>query len=449
MLAAIAAVFVMLAPAAQTLSNIAASVFAQGGTPGMAVTVLQHGRVVYSEGFGYADPAAKKAATPNTRFAIGSLSKQFTAVSALMLVQSGKLSLDDRLAKFFPNLPNAKSITIRELLNQTSGLHNYPNTDEHPWPLEGPVELAKILGILATDKPDFAPGEKYEYSNSNYTVLAAIVQKVSGVPFGEYLQKHIFEPLHMSRSGYGYAMQQSGDLAVPYAGGMPASPRISLDLYAGAGGVVSTAADMARWDRALLGGTLLNAPEMQALWTPGHPAQGGSSYAMGFVADSLDGHSYVWHNGYTPNAGGYCYNALFPQQHLGIVVLTNGGIDTEQGKPETLVRRIFEAYVPVRAMQDDPAIAALAQKTLRGFQTGDVDRADMTPGFAAFVTPEVVARSESAWAPLGEAQSFTLTGRNTSQGATQYVYRVEFPGGTVESLYIFIRNGKVAGFTMH
>jgi CubicO group peptidase (beta-lactamase class C family) len=447
MLGVIAAL-VLTMPPAQTLADIASSVFAQGGTPGMAVTVVQHGSVAYSGGFGYADPAAKRPATPDTRFAIGSLSKQFTAVSVLSLVQNGRLSLDDRLAKYFPQLPHADTITIRELLNQTSGLHNYPDTREHAWPLSGHVSLENIIAVLATDKPDFAPGTRYEYSNSNYTVLAAIVQKVSGVPFERYLQQHIFDRLGMRESGYGYALQHSGNLAVPYVGGKPAPMQLTLDLYGGAGGIISTANDLARWDAALLAGSILDARSMRELWTAGHPASGSSNYAMGFVADTLDGHSYVWHNGYAPYAGGYCYNAIFPQQHLAIVVLTNGDIESEQGKPETLVRRIFEAYVPPTALRGDPAIGALAKKTLRGFQTGDVDRADMTPGFAAILTPAVLRQSKTIWAPLGEPQSFSLTGTSTRDGSTEYIYRVEFPGGNVESLVIFIKSGKVAGFTM-
>lgn len=449
MLAAMMAVFLMLAPTSQALGDIAKSVFAQGGTPGMAVAVVHNGQVVFSGGFGYADPASTKSATPDTRFAVGSLSKQFTAVSVLTLVQDGKLSLDDRLAKFFPKFPNASTITIRQLLNQTSGLHNYPNTDEHAWPLSGAVDLDTILTTLATDKPDFAPGEKYEYSNSNYTVLAAIVQQVSGAPFGRFLEQRIFKPLGLSRSGYGYVMQRAGDLAVPYIGKNPAPLQISLDLYAGAGGVVSTANDMARWDEALLRGSLLQVAQARLLWTPGRPQTGESSYAMGFVADTLDEQPYVWHNGYTPYAGGYCFNAIFPQQHLAVIVLTNGGIDDEQGKPETLVRRIFEAYVPPSPLHADAAITALAQKMLRGFQSGQVDRSVMTPGFAAYVTPAVLARATAVWAPLGEARSFALTSTGESRGAMRYIYRVQFPGGIVKSVYLFVRDGKAAGFTMY
>lgn len=125
----------------------------------------------------------------------------------------GELDLDAGLDSFFPALPNARAMTIRHLLNQSSGLHNYPNTLEHRWPLRGAVETATILEVLATDKPDFAPGTRFAYSNSNYAVLSGIIEKRSGGTYARFLRERIFEPLGMSRSGYGHALQSAGDVA--------------------------------------------------------------------------------------------------------------------------------------------------------------------------------------------------------------------------------------------
>jgi len=128
-------------------------------TPGVAVAILHHGSIVYEAGFGTAGPNNARV-TPATRFAIGSLTKQFTAVAALQLVRQGKLSLDDRLKKFLPELPNASPITIRELLNQTSGLHNYPNP-QHEWPKSGAVQSSRLIAYFAKDLSDFTPGRKW------------------------------------------------------------------------------------------------------------------------------------------------------------------------------------------------------------------------------------------------------------------------------------------------
>ncbi len=294
------------------------------------------GKPSFLGSYGLADADQRAATTADTRYAIGSISKQFTAVAVLQLAELGKLSLDDTLGKYLPTLPNADRITLRMLLNQTSGLHNYPNTREHDWPKHGAIPAAKLIEILATDKPDFAPGTRFEYSNTNYLALAAIVAQVTGGSYGEYLRKHIFGPLGMPGSGNGFADQHG--LAVPVGGqGDPRRP-LSLDLFEGAGSVVSTATDLLRWDQALLDGRLLKPESMRLLWTAGEPATGESNYAMGFVTASLAGHREVWHNGLTPTAGGYNLNVIFPDDGLAIVVLSNG--PDFRPEPEKLVKAI-------------------------------------------------------------------------------------------------------------
>jgi len=237
-------------------------------TPGVAVAILHHGSIVYEAGFGTAGPNNARV-TPATRFAIGSLTKQFTAVAALQLVRQGKLSLDDRLKKFLPKLPNASSITIRELLNQTSGLHNYPNP-QHEWPKSGPVQSSRLIAYFAKDLSDFTPGTKWAYSNTNYAVLADIVARVSGKPYRSVLSDTNFNPLGMTASGYGFGSQRPSD-ATPAktdsTAWTPDNERVTLDVAYGAGGIISTAHDMAKWDAALLGSFIDDATR-RLLWAP-------------------------------------------------------------------------------------------------------------------------------------------------------------------------------------
>ena len=324
------------APAPAALEALGQQALASGKAPGFSLAVEWHGKPYFAGGFGLADTQERIPAAAETRYAIGSISKQFAAVCVLQLAEQGKLTLEDKLAKFLPTLPNADRITLRMLLNQTSGLHNYPNTREHDWPKQGAIATARLVEILATDKPDFAPGTQFEYSNTNYLALAAIVAQVSGGPYREYLQGHVFKPLGMAASGNGFAAQHG--LAVPVGGqGDPRRP-LSLDLFEGAGSVVSTAEDLLRWDQALLDGRLLKPESMRLLWTAGEPAAGGSNYAMGFVTASLGGHREVWHNGLTPTAGGYNLNVIFPDDGLAIVVLSNG--PDFRPEPEKLVKAI-------------------------------------------------------------------------------------------------------------
>jgi CubicO group peptidase (beta-lactamase class C family) len=217
-------------PDAAFLQGIGSRALATGAAPGIALAVAYKGRIVYEGGFGSANVAANDPVTANTPFAIGSLSKQLTAAAIMLLVRERKLSLSDDLSNYVPSLPGAGRITLRMLLDQNSGLHNYPRLSEHAWPTQGAIPLASLLAILSTDTLDFSPGAKWEYSNSNYAALAAVVERVSGVPFGAFLRTQIFEPLHMTASDFGYAAQQSGAVAIGYVNGKPETPPLSLDL---------------------------------------------------------------------------------------------------------------------------------------------------------------------------------------------------------------------------
>ena len=315
--------------------------------PGFSLAVVRDGEIVYRKGFGLADVARKEPVEPQTRFAIGSLTKQFTAAAVLLLAERRKLALDDPLATYLPTFPNARAITLRMLLNQTSGLHNYPFLAEHPWPVAGAIDPSAIVAILATDAPDFAPGTKWAYSNANYALLSAVVAKASGEAFAAFLQRNVFAPAHMPSSGYGYAAQREPGVATQYRGAAPFALQkpISLDLFAGAGAIVSNAPDLAAWDIALMRGDLLDAASLHALWSPGALADGTPvAYAMGFVPATLAGHREVWHNGLAPGAGGYCYNAIFPDDRLAVVVLSNGYDFT--GVPEHIVAQVLAAYDP-------------------------------------------------------------------------------------------------------
>ncbi len=394
-------------------------------TPGLALSVVRHGTIAFEGGFGSSDTATNAAVTARTRFAIGSLTKQLTAAAIELLARDGKLSLDDRLATFVPSLPNAQAITVRMLLLQNSGLHNYPDTREHDWPMRGPVATSSIIATLATDKPDFAPGTQWEYSNANYAALAAVAESAGALPFGELLQRRIFTPLRMQQSGYGYAAQISSSVATGYRNGVVEEPLVSLDLFSGAGGAVSTAHDLALWDEALLAGTLLSKSYLDDVWRDGVPTgQGDGRYAMGWSLTHLGGHRELWHNGLAPGAGGYCFNAVFPDDALAIAVLTNGF--GAEGLPERMTRQIAAAYgigspppapaapsaTPSAAPNDNAAADALARAFWDGLASGTIDRSKLTPEFSTALTPVAVGPGKTGHCLVRHAAIFYVRGND-------------------------------------
>lgn len=442
-------------PDAAFFQSVGAKALATKAAPGIALAVLRGGQIVYEGGFGSADVSKARPVDAATPFAIGSLTKQFTATAVMMLVQDRKLSLDDRVAKFVPALPNAKDTTIKMLLNQTSGLHNYPFLKEHTWPTQGPIALSRILAILATDKPDFAPGTQWEYSNANYATLAAVVEKASGVPLARFLRQRVFAPLNMQESAFGYAAQQQEHPAIGYAAGKPEVPPLSLDLFSGAGGVISSAHDMALWDRALLNGALLPRPSVERMWTAGALSDGSRvNYAMGWVPTTVGGHREVWHNGLAPGVGGYCYNAVFPDDGLAVVVLTNGF--GAQGLPERMVARIAAAYgiaspvsegAKVKASSPDhPTIDALARAFWNQLAAGSLRRDALTPQFSAALTPALLTETQQGIGSLGKLKAMTFESSSEKSGYTLYRYALTFESGAVHHWTLAISpDRKIAG----
>ncbi len=430
------------APSAEVFNQIAERAAARSQAPGFAFLVLYQGRVLFSRGYGLADIQQKLAVTPNTRFAIGAVSKQFTAASILLLHQRGRLSLDDKLSTWLPQLPNANRITLAMLLYDTSGLHNFPFVHEHEWPRRGPVAPDKIFGVLATDKPDFEPGSQLANSNTGYAALAEVVSRISGESYSEFLRTNIFAPLQMSDSGNGYEAQKAG-IAAPYrgVGSFSREDGVSLDLYYGAGSIVSTVVDLAKWDRALLSGSILGPASMHSLWTAGTLANGEPiHYAMGFVPMTLDGHREVWHNGYVPLAGGFCMNAIFPDDRLAIVVLSNG--KDFEGQPAQIVRQAFEAFFPPA---EDPSVSALVRKIFSQVRQGKVEKLlftkDMNEVFRSQM-PTVMNR----YGALGDLGALVLQGSSPENGGTKYTYLGTFAAGE-RHIEIFIGpRGKVAGY---
>jgi len=455
----VAVAFAICAPLANLAVSSAAeppnAVFDRIGTdalathkaPGFSFVVVHDGKVVYAKGFGLADAEHTVAVEPATRFAIGSLTKQFTAAAMLLLAQRGRLALDDPLAKYLPSFPNARAITLRMLLNQTSGLHNYPLLTEHRWPTSGAIALDSLLPILATDKPDFAPGTRWEYSNTNYTLLAAVIARAAGTGEGPFLQQNVFDQLGMSASGFGYAAQQRTGLAKAYQGTVTFQPQqvLSVDLYAGAGAVISNAPDMAKWDVALMQNRLLDASSMRTMWTNGKLNSGaGVDYAMGFVPTTLAGHREVWHNGLAPGAGGYCLNAIFPDDKLAVIVLSNGY--NFDGVPEQMAARVLAAYDPKAAVTaapapspapgEQPAVTARVKDWWNRLETGTVDLAQVEPTFARALTPVMLAQVKAGIAEAGGTPSEWV-----------YLGSQAFPGGTIYRYWILL-NGNPRTFTV-
>jgi CubicO group peptidase (beta-lactamase class C family) len=284
------------------------------------LTVARDGHVIFARAYGKADRGKRRGADADTRFQIGSITKQFTATAIAQLAEKGKLRFEDSLRKYLPAYPRVgDGITIHHLLTHTSGIPEY-EADEALMKSRGrPHTRAEVLASFQNKPLDFNPGERFSYSNSGYFVLGMIVEKVSGQSYEDYLREHILGPAGMSRTStldppddadaaVGYGADEREDL-VP-------APAFDASITFSAGALRSTAHDLILWDRALAGGALVNDASRLRMFTPDK-----GDYAYGWNVSHEAGRLVLWHEGRVDGFTSYVGRA--PAERLVVIALFN------------------------------------------------------------------------------------------------------------------------------
>ncbi len=323
-------------------------------TPGCAVGVADNGRIVLERAYGMADLEHGVPNRPDTIFEAGSVSKQFTAAAVLLLARDGKLSLDDPVHKYVPELPAyAAPVTIRQMLHHTSGLRDWGSIEWIAgWPRGTRVYThAHVLDILARQRHlNFAPGTRWSYSNSGYNLSAIIVSRVAGESFADFTRRRIFEPLGMTRTSWRDDFTRIvKDRAVAYAN---SDGRYVLDMpfenVHGNGGLLTTVGDLLRWNGNFDAPKVGDAELVRLMQTPGTLGTGRETgYAYGLSVASYKGLVETRHSGTT---GSYrAYLARFPEKRLSVAVLCNAG----DSMPRQALHAVADLYL-ADALQPDP-----------------------------------------------------------------------------------------------
>lgn len=288
------------------------------------ILVASGGKVLISKGYGMADLENEVPNTPQTKFRLGSITKQFTAMAILQLQQEGKLNVQDPICKYMTNdCPEAwESITIQHLLSHTSGIHNFTDTPGYPNFKKQSVKPYQIISQFRDLPVDFMPGEKWSYSNSGYIILGYIIEKVSGQSYAIFLQKHIFEPLQMADTAYANNLMVIKHRAAGYSSKYTNADYIDMSVPYAAGGVISTVEDLFRWDQALYTDELIPQALRDEMFTPFVPVPDTNlGYGYGwFIGKQLD-HVLISHGG---NIEGFCAKIdRYPSEKVTIIVLSN------------------------------------------------------------------------------------------------------------------------------
>jgi CubicO group peptidase (beta-lactamase class C family) len=319
--------------------------------PGLSLAVVKDGKVTYQQAYGLANIELNAPVTTDTVFQIQSITKTFTATAVMMLVEEGKLALDDPVGKHLDGTPESwNPITLRHLLSHTSGIKDFIN--EPTASLRIDVTEEEVLKATAPRPLNFTPGEKYAYSNTNYHLLAMIIRKETGKSYADFLAERIFKPLGMDHT----RVQDLSALVPGRADGylwrdgkLTRGDYIAQSILSyGGGGILSTASDLARWDAALRTERLLKHSSLEQMFTPATFNDGKKSgYGLGWGVGAYNGHRFVAHSG-GHMTGFQSYLRRYLDDGLAVIVLVN---QNGEGEPKTIAEHVVALVDPALAPQ--------------------------------------------------------------------------------------------------
>ncbi|HEV2705236.1 MAG TPA: serine hydrolase domain-containing protein [Pyrinomonadaceae bacterium] len=421
--------------------------------PGLSLAVVREGRLVKAQGYGLANIELNVAATPETVYEVGSLTKQFTAAAVLLLVEEGKVSLEERLAKYLGETASTAwgDVTIRQLLTHTSGIREFSTLPGFELSKRlTPEQLDKAIAALPSA---FPAGTSWQYSNTNYYLLGRVVERASGQRFDEFLEARIFKPLGMKAtlmadprriipqraSGYQWregAWVNRDDAAL-------------ADTFAAAG-LASNVLDLARWETALDARRLLKPESFEQMWQPARLATGKSyPYGMGWSVGTFRGRRLLEHGGLM---GGFSsYVARFTEERLSVIVLCNLGNIGVSGNAAPIARGVARLYIPTLALaalkelaDPDPQTTGALREALLATLAGRPDPSSFTPQSYAFQTSERGRALHRSISSHGALRSLALVERKEEGDERTYLYRAVFGAQTLYISFRLTGAGKIS-----
>lgn len=401
------------------------------GPPALVVGYVRAGEAPVVRAFGMARLQPAQPAQPSMAFAIGSVSKQFLAALMLKLQEEGRLSLDDPVAKYFPDLTRSGDISLRALLSHTSGYSDYYPQDYLPDSMKKPITPQEILGVWAQRPLDFEPGSKWQYSNTNYVLAGAVVEKVTGQSLATVMRQKILEPL-----GLQVAAQPEPQGYFSHAGGPPrALPREAQGWLYATGDLVMGVKDLLQWDRALAEHRLLGPESTREMERVVLTSDGVSSgYGLGLFVSREFGRRCLSHGGEV--AGFCCENLLFPEEDLAVVVVSNQMVTAA---PRTLSRQIARRLL---SNPQDPASVGV-RRLVEGLARGQIDATALTPNAQAYFDAATLTDIRSQLEPLGPLLHWELASSSRRGGMEQRTYRAEYANRRFAVLTFQVADGRL------
>jgi CubicO group peptidase (beta-lactamase class C family) len=416
------------------------------GVPAASVAVVRDGRIVFTGAYGLAHIDPPVTAAPDMVFSIGSISKQFTVAGIMLLVQDGKLSLDDRVGKYLPELSQANDVTVRELLSHTAGYQDFWPEDYSPVAFRKPTTPLAIAHKWGEKKLDFPPGTAWQYSNTGFAIAALIAEKAGGVRFYDLLKQRIFVPLGMK------SVVDYNAVGVPpggptgyerYAFSPPRPAPLDRPGWSfGSGELAMTAHDLALWDISVINRSLLAPASYEAMETETKLKNGkGTGYGLGIDVGTKGGHRFFEHSG--EETGFVAENLVFPDDHDAVVVLTN---QDASRAARVIAQQIARIAFGIDAAAPADRHAALILSMLDDLSHGHVDMARLNANAQSYFSPAVVADYRASLAPLGVPLGLHERTHGDRGGMVERVWVVSYAGRDVTVSTYELPDGRLGQF---
>lgn len=408
----------------QKIDKIASEVLEKTGTPAASIAVVKDGQIVYIKAYGDACLDPRTSAKPEMRFSTGSVSKPFTAAAILLLQEQGKLSIDDKVSRFIPDLTRANEVTIRQLLSMTSGYQEFWPVDYVLPMMQKPVTPRKIVDQWAHKPLNFDPGTKWAISDTNYVIAGLIVEKASGMPLHRFVKEKIFGPLGMTNVAAVDDDELSSSDPVGYMsygiGPLRPAPREAKGWLFGGEDWAMTARDLAKWNISIIDQKLLKPSSYHNLESDVLLKSGlGTRNALGIAVTWQLGRRALYNLGDV--SGFSAANTIFPDDRVAVAVLAN----RDAGAPGEIARRISPLLM-TKADPSAPQQLQVARKVFEGLQHGTLDRSLLTEDANSYFNEVALQDFAASLGPLGTPQEFVETNRIESNGMVSRTYRIKF-----------------------
>ena len=410
--------------------------------PGVSVAVIRDGQVVLVKGYGLANVEHAVAVKPGTVFQSGSVGKQFTAMAVMLLVDEGKIDLDERIGTYLGDVPGSwKDMTVRQLLTHTSGMADY-TSDFNLWQDYSEDELLDKAKKVPTA---FAPGEKWQYSNLGYLTLGAIVRRVSGKFYGDFLQERVFDPLGMTTARVISEADIIPDRAMGYRlenGELKHQHWVAPQFNTTADGALYlTALDMIKWEQALSGGKLLAEESYAQMWSPVRLNSGKTHpYGFGWMLGEVNAHREIEHGGAWQ--GFKAQIVRYPEDRLAVVVFAN----LAQADPAGIARGVAAIYEPglvPRPIEDaEPGFTALVREQMLKIADGNPDLDLFAPELQKLISGPG-DRFGAFLESMGGIRNVELFSRSGIPEGVAYRYRFAFAQEAAYLDVVRLKDGKI------